>query len=99
MKKYEIRLKLFIFDFINGIRSNIPLCCVWFFCKRVFHGERCIGRNVYLERKPNGNFGTDLSGTNYVRCDKCYYNNKVADVNFTNGTILKKLTEERILLK
>ena len=96
--KYKRRLKIFIFDFINGIRSNIPLCCTWFFFKRSFRGERNIGMNVYYDRKPDGNFGFDEDDVNYVRCDKCYYSNKVADVNHSNGVILKTLTEERNLL-
>ena len=96
--KYKRRLKIFIFDFINGIRSNIPLCCTWFFSRRALSGEMHIGKNVYYERNPDGNFWADKDGVNYVRCDKCYCNKKVADVNFNNGTILKWLIRDRMSL-
>lgn len=101
LTNYKIRLKLFLFDLINGIYSRIPFCCVWFFCKRSLSGEHSIGQNVYNERNPDdmSHLGYQQSPVNYVRCDKCYNNDKVADVDFTNGVILKSLTKERNLLK
>lgn len=84
------QIKLAIFDFINGIWSNIPLCCTWYFTKRVlFNGEHAIAYNVHMERTPHLPYGS--YGIEYVQCDKCYRKNRIADINLKNGTILKGL--------
>jgi hypothetical protein len=59
-----MRIKLY--NFINGIRSGIPICCVLFFVKR--HND------VYQETNLLRNQKSDKCG--YIRCDKCFKENR-----------------------
>lgn len=84
-------LRIVIFDFINGIWSQIPLCCVIFFCKQVLRGKFYIAKEVHEKRYPNIPYGFSMDKVNYVRCDKCHEKNRIAKINTKNGSILKFL--------
>lgn len=71
------RIWNFIYHFLNGIYSGIPICCVYHFCRLDFkyltptgflsswlYGDVPIPDN-------NGNIHGPYNATNYCRCYKC----------------------------
>ena len=72
-----------LFHFINGINSDIPLCCSFFFARKVMD-EKChkggIAYVVTEERDP-GSWDKNNHDAPYVQCDKCYENNHVVEIN------------------
>jgi len=56
-----------IYHFANGLYSNIPLCCVWFFVTK--HRKYKNGWIAYELKKIRGE---DLDDVEYVRCPKCF---------------------------
>ncbi len=85
-----------LFNFINGLRSGIPLCCTVFFIKECrIPGP--VGARIY-EKRSGKKF--DVFGDNeddnaqYVRCDTCYSRQKVKEIR-ENGVIMKWLIRSK----
>ncbi len=65
--RWRSRLRLALFDLVNGVRSQIPICCVLFFVHHILRGEMAVAKVVYDRR------GLPLShGPGYVQCQRCF---------------------------
>lgn len=65
-------------EFAYGIHSQIPLCCVEFFCNRIRSGKSPVAHLVKLER---GLDPGELNGIMYVQCDTCFKENRVVKIH------------------
>jgi len=70
-----------LYDFVNGIWSGIPICCILFFIRKRRAGIREIAWEVYAERIESHPLAC------YVQCDKCHARKKLVKIRH-NGTIL-----------
>jgi uncharacterized CHY-type Zn-finger protein len=86
---------------INGIHSNIPVCCSFYFSSKVFQGKSSIafnteqqrGNDVQLVTLDTGVVAMKMTNNNYVeyvQCDKCFKNHK-SNVIKKNGIIAEWL--------
>ncbi len=75
-----------LFNFINGIYSGIPFCCVLFYTKRN-KPKSYTALEVDISRGYSRNAG-------YVLCDKCFKENNVVNIKL-NGAIFKSLIHNR----
>ena len=87
------RIKRFIYDLVNGIRSGIPLCCIAFFVLK--SQTKNIGLTVYTERyealDTQNTFSDPPSEkklASYVQCDACWDKDRAVKIK-KNGTVLK----------
>ena len=93
------RISLLFFHIINGIYSNIPFCCIYFFTKRqFFNPEESTALAVSIERNDetfwkmiNGEIfsvpeNPSLQRAHYVRCHHCFRINHVNNLK-KNGII------------
>lgn len=79
-----------LYHLINGIRSGIPFCCVWFFVNR----QDVEGLALKLHYARGGTRGNWIKDTcNYVRCDKCFDKKYEVPVK-RNGVICEWLMED-----
>jgi len=84
MKIDSHKIRWFIYSFVNGIYSGIPVCCVINYCKdaseegtAVAMAKKCgMTWKEYAAKVP----------TQYVPCQKCFNKRKFAKIRF-NGTI------------
>ena len=80
-----------IFNLVNGVRSEIPLCCNLFFSYRVVIEPNCpVAATVHQERTGTEFDIFEISESSYVQCNHCYAKNKIKEIR-SNGTILRWL--------
>lgn len=58
------------YDLLNGLWSEIPLCCILFFLEEGTYGVREVGETVRRRRKRLKMKGGGFAS--YVQCDRCY---------------------------
>jgi hypothetical protein len=82
------KVKAFIYDFVNGLHSGIPICCVWNYSKLF----GVVNKAVFLM----GEYGVDFYSDNkikhigYVPCARCYKKNHFIRIKY-NGKVLRYL--------
>ena len=79
-------MKDWLFDLINGVRSGIPLCCVWYYL-RWDDSQGLCAKTTGLRRGTWGQYIRE-----YVACDTCHETGKIVKIK-KNGVIMKWLIE------
>jgi hypothetical protein len=95
------KVRRITYNFINGIHSGIPLCCVLYYCKESIT-TISVAADVYERRYK---LPWDTSSDNdiklfgvvvqYVMCDKCATDKKVVSLKL-NGSICNWLLPKKI---
>lgn len=97
--KLKHKIRFFIYDVINGIRSGIPLCCVLDFCLNDWYWDKKTETDFYFTKMDKlHDPKSKYYAYNYVPCKKCFYKFKIINIKM-NGVIghclLPKLPETR----
>jgi len=86
-----------LFHFINGIHSDIPVCCSFFFARKTLDKkchEEGLAFTISNEREPGAwERGEHDLSANYVQCDKCWENKRVVTIN-ENDAIFRWLHKD-----
>lgn len=75
-------MRLFIYSFLNGLRSGIPLCCIINFCIKEYKGIEFIAAHMKEIVYKNEILPNEVE---YVPCKRCFVNSKFRKIRM-NGT-------------